>query len=118
LILENIIKIGDVGSSWRAGGTGRLAVGARASWSGGDSIWGGGEENDSLKEELHGGAWRVGRCASEGGLLVVSGMVGEVVEVHSIVEGLLSVTVGSERVQRTLAIAELLAAVEADEDGG
>jgi hypothetical protein len=45
---------------------GRLVAGARASQSGGDSIWGGGEEKDSLKEELHSGAWCAGRCASGG----------------------------------------------------
>jgi hypothetical protein len=46
---------------------GRLAAGARASQSGGDSIWGDGEEKVSLLEELHGGARCAGRCAGEGG---------------------------------------------------
>jgi hypothetical protein len=76
------------------------------------------EENDSPKEELHGGARRARRCASEGGLLAVADVVGELVEVHGVVEELLLVTMGSERVQRWLAMEELLAAVEADGDGG
>jgi hypothetical protein len=59
---------------------GRLVAGARASQSSGDSIWGGGEEKDSLKEELHSGAWCAGRCASGGGgLPMVDGTVGEVI---------------------------------------
>jgi hypothetical protein len=65
----------------------------------------------------------VGRCAGEGGLLVVAGAVGEVIEVHGVVEELLSAMVGSERVRRRLATEKLLAArlkrmgmvVEADE---
>jgi hypothetical protein len=76
------------------------------------------EEKDSLKEELHGGARHVRRCTGEGGLLAVVDMVGEVVEVHGVVEEPLSATTGSERVQRRLAMEELLAAVEADGDGG
>jgi hypothetical protein len=76
------------------------------------------EEKDSPKEELHGGARCARRCASEGGLSAVANMVGEVVEVHGVVEELLSATTGSERVRRRLATEELLAAVEADGDGG
>jgi hypothetical protein len=76
------------------------------------------EEKDSPKEELHGGARRARRCASEGGLLAVADVVGEVVEVHGVVEEPLSATTRSERVQRRLAMEELLAAVEADGDGG
>jgi hypothetical protein len=56
------------------------------------------EENDSPKEELHGGARRARRCTSEGGLPAVADAVGEVVEVHGVVEELLLVTTGSERV--------------------
>jgi hypothetical protein len=76
------------------------------------------EEKDSPKEELHGGVRRARRCVSEGGLPVVVDTVGEVVEVHGVVEELLSVTIGLERVRRRLATEELLAAVEADRDGG
>jgi hypothetical protein len=76
------------------------------------------EEKDSPKEELHGGARRARRCASEGGLLAVADVVGEVVEVHGVVEEPLSATTRSERVRRRLAMEELLAAVEADGDGG
>jgi hypothetical protein len=49
---------------------------------------------------------------------VVASAVGEVVEVHGVVEELLSAMEGSERVQRWLATEELLAAVEADRDSG
>jgi hypothetical protein len=97
---------------------GRLAVGARASRSGRDSIWDSGEEKDSMKEELHGGAQRVGKCTDEGSLQAVADVVCEVIEVHSMVEELLSTPVGSERVWRRLAREELLAAVEADRDNG
>jgi hypothetical protein len=79
---------------------------------------GGGEEKDSPKDELHGGVWRAGRCAGEGGLSAVAGTFDEVVEVHGVVEELLSATAGSERVQRKLVMEELLAAVEEDGDGG
>jgi hypothetical protein len=51
-----------------ASGVSRLAMGARARQSGGDSVLGGGEEKESPKEELHSGAWRAGRCAGEGPL--------------------------------------------------
>jgi hypothetical protein len=54
------------------------------------------EEKDSPKEELHGGAQRVRRCAGEGGLPAVADAVGEVVEVHGVVEELLSATMGVE----------------------
>jgi hypothetical protein len=76
------------------------------------------EENDSPKEELHGGARRARRCTSEGGLPAVADVVGEVLEVHGVVEELLLVTTRSERVRRWLATEELLAAVEVDGDGG
>jgi hypothetical protein len=76
------------------------------------------EEKDSPKEELHSGAWRVRRCAGEGGLSVVADVVGEIVEVHGVVEELLSATMGSERVHRRLATEELLVAVEANGDVG
>jgi hypothetical protein len=79
---------------------------------------GGGEEKDSPKEELHGGARRARRCTGVGCLPVVADVVGEVVEVHGVVEELLSATAGSERVRRRLATEELLAAVEADGDDG
>jgi hypothetical protein len=107
-----------VGSSRRAGGLGRSAAGARASRSSGDSVWGGGEEKDSPKEELHGGVQRAGRCTGERGLPVVADVVGEIVEVHDVVEEILSTTVRSKRVQRRLVTEELLAEVEADRDGG
>jgi hypothetical protein len=76
------------------------------------------EEKDSPKEELHGGARRARRCAGEEGLPAVADAVGEVIEVHGVVEELLSATMGSERVRRRLATEELLAVVEADGDGG
>jgi hypothetical protein len=76
------------------------------------------EEKDSPKEEIHGGARCVRRCTSEGGLLAVANVVGEVVEVHGVVEEPLSAMTGSERVRRRLATEELLAVVEADRDGG
>jgi hypothetical protein len=72
------------------------------------------EEKDSPKEELHGGARHLRRCAGEGGLLVVTDTVGEVVEVHGVVEELLSATTGSERVWSRPVMEELLAAVEVD----
>jgi hypothetical protein len=75
------------------------------------------EEKDSPKEELHGGAWRARRCVGEGGLPTVTDVVGEVVEVHNVVEELLSTTTGLERVRRRLVTEELLAAVQADGDG-
>jgi hypothetical protein len=59
-----------------------------------------------------------GGAPVRGGLLAVADVVGELVEVHGVVEELLLVTTGSERVQRWLATEELLAAVEADGDGG
>jgi hypothetical protein len=74
------------------------------------------EDKDSPKEELHGGARRARRCTSEGGLPAVADVVGEVVEVHGVVEELLSVTMGSEGVQRRLATEKLLVAVEANGD--
>jgi hypothetical protein len=49
---------------------------------------------------------------------VVADAVGKVIEVHGVVEELLSAMTGSERVQRRLATEELLAAVEADGDDG
>jgi hypothetical protein len=52
----------------------------------------------------------VGRCTDEGGLPAVASAVGEVVEVHRVVEELLSVTVGLERVRRRMAMEELLVA--------
>jgi hypothetical protein len=52
----------------------------------------------------------VGRCTDEGGLPVVASAVGEVVEVHGVVEELLSVTLGLERVRRRMAMEELLVA--------
>jgi hypothetical protein len=61
---------------------------------------------------------RGGAPVRGGGLPVVAGVVGEVIEVHSVVEELLLATVGSERVRRRLATEDLLAAVEADVDGG
>jgi hypothetical protein len=45
-----------------------------------------------------------------GVLHLVAGVVGEVVEVHRVVEELLLVMVGSERVRRRLATEELLVA--------
>jgi hypothetical protein len=63
-------------------------------------------------------------CGVRGGVLVrwglsaVAGTFGEVVEVHGVVEELLSARVGSERVQRKLVTKELLVAVEEDRDGG
>jgi hypothetical protein len=48
----------------------------------------------------------------------VADAVGEVIEVHGVVEDLLLVTMRSERVRRWLATEELLAAVEADGNGG
>jgi hypothetical protein len=59
-----------------------------------------------------------GGAPVRGGLPVVAGVVGEVIEVHNVVEELLLATVGSERVRRRLATEDLLAAVEADVDGG
>jgi hypothetical protein len=61
---------------------------------------------------------RGGAPVRGGGLPAVADAVGEVVEVHSVVEELLSATTGSERVRRRLATEELLAAVEVDGDGG
>jgi hypothetical protein len=66
---------------------------------------------------LHGGARGVGRCVGEGFLLAIAGAAGEVVEVHGVVEELLSATTRSERVRRRLATEALLVAVEADGDG-
>jgi hypothetical protein len=76
------------------------------------------EEKDSPKEELHSGARCARRCAGEGGLLAVTDVVGEVIDVHGVVEEPLSATTGSERAHRRLAMEELLAAVEADGDSG